>query len=108
MKTGKFLLYKNVPHLIFRIPQKFFFFENFDLKNKKQKKCSTCLHFNTGLKLAQRDFFGKVDMYWHLYWEILRSIISGGLDRGDVSGILGTVLVLLEVVGLPEQFDTFL
>ena len=47
-------------------------------------------------------------MYWHLYWEILRSIISGGLDRGDVSEILGTVPVLLEVVGLPEQFDTFL
>ena len=47
-------------------------------------------------------------MYWHLYWEILRSIISDGLDRGDVSEILGTVPVLLEVVGLPEQFDTFL
>ena len=35
-------------------------------------------------------------------------MISGGLDRGDVSEILGTVPVLLEVVGLPEQFDTFL
>ena len=32
-------------------------------------------------------------MYWHLYWEILRSIISGGLDRGDVSEIrYGTCL----------------
>ena len=66
MKTGKkVLLYKSIPYLIFRIPEKgfsffvlfcfvlfCFFFENFDLLNIFFKLLlSTCLYSNADLKL---------------------------------------------------------
>ena len=55
LKTGKkFLLYKSIPHLIQNSSSFFFFFfENFDLlKIFFKLLLSTCLHFNTGLKLV--------------------------------------------------------
>ena len=40
---------------------------------------STCLHFDTGLKLVKRDFFGKEDLFAPLFGDI-ETIIMCSFD----------------------------
>ena len=59
-----------MPQLIFRIPKKvfFFFFENFDLL--KTFFLKLLCQLNTDLKLYNKRFFGKVDLFGPLLGDI--------------------------------------
>ena len=59
----KFLLYRSIPHLIFRIPKVFFFFENFDLLEIFLSCCFQLVYILILVLNLYKDIFGKVDLF---------------------------------------------
>ena len=71
-KLEKFLLYKSILQLIFRIPKEVVCsLRIWSFKNVLKLLLSTCLHSKTDLKLVWRDILVK-KTYLHLYLEIKR------------------------------------